>query len=339
MKLFVFASAAVGAVYLSLGAQAEIVDCRTIADNGKRLMCYDTLNADAPMPALNVAKPKATTIVADKAIQANKAAPDLSGFYFGATFGFGSSTEVDKFRPEIPKTTYYGANDTFRANSPTLGITAGYNAFSGASLFGLQLDISGDTSSKKWSYDDPVEVYNMPQKSGSSYGWEHGKPIGSIDLSEIEGGALQSALSHHYKYREQVSPTISARFGHQFDSVLLYGRIGAGIARIKETYTYDNTKSVYCGSVTKETHYTSPKSTESWNVACNNPYNGDSYSSSRTLTRPTATIAIGAEYHFDRYFTRLEGEMRHVFLDRKLNFSTSTGLTHYKFVTGIGLKF
>lgn len=342
MKLFVFASATAGAVCLSFGAQAETVDCRSIADNGKRLMCYDTLNADThgsvskASPEIN---PKAVTIAAAKSTQAKTPAPNLSGFYFGATFAFGSSTEATIIRPEQRYHTYYGADDVFKANSPTIGVTAGYNAFSGASLFGIQIDVEGDLRAKKWSYDDFVNETSLPHKRSWSSGWEHGQLVGSTMTHEEDGGRIHSESVQRYKYKEQISPTLSARVGHQFDNILLYGRFGAGLTRIKETRTYDDTRSTYCSTSTIESRYPTSISAEEWMIACNNPYNGGSYSSTRTITRPTATIAIGAEYHFDRYFTRLEGEMKHIFLDRKLNFSTNTGLTQYKIVTGIGLRF
>ena len=328
-------SLAAGAAFYSFGANAETVDCRTIADIGKRLMCYDQLNEQESSKT-------AHTVAPAPVARPVKSSSDLSGFYVGATFGFGSSTDIEHRVSTSGYPNYYGYTnfDSFRANAPTIGVTGGYNAFAGSSLFGIQLDITGDVIDKKRSYDHYAYSSDLPRYSGSGWSsWPHGKPVGSVDHYEYSGGVKASAASSFYRYREQIAPTISARFGHQFDNMLLYGRVGVGVARIKETFGYDDSKSVYCGSTTYENRYITDYETEQWAIACNNSYNGDITTSSRTITRPTATFAIGGEYHFDQYFVRLEGEMKHTFLDRKLNFSADTGLTQYKITTGIGIRF
>lgn len=317
---------------LGVAESKSLGECRSISNKTERLDCYDRI-VDAPVEHVNLGGEASSALPKQK---------DLSGFYLGATFGFGSSSKIDRadygYVNGIPNG--YSDFDLFRANSPTIGITGGYNAFSGNTLFGLQVDITGDLTEKKRSFDHQEYSYEFPRQGG--WGWSsspHGKPVGSADTFEYAGGTQKSAGSSFYRYSEQIAPTLSLRFGQQFDSWIVYGRVGAGLSRIKETFGYDDSKSVLCGSTTTETRYTWPNTTEYWTTACNNPYNGSITSSSRTVTRPTATLALGSEYHFDRYFTRLEGEMRHTFLDEKLDFSPANGVTQYKVSTGIGIRF
>lgn len=326
MKRLGIAALVIGAPVAAASA-ATIDECRTITNKMARLDCYDNLSSGPSSIGVEVTK---TT---------PRAAPerkDLSGFYIGGTLGFGSSSKIDT--PSYNYRQGYSDFESFRANSPTMGVSVGYNAFSGSTLFGLQLDVTGDLSSEKQSYNHPTYTLDYANQFGWSSGY-HGQRPGTVFEYENTNVTKHSEATSFYKYQGKIAPTLSVRFGQQFDSFLVYGRVGAGISRIKETFGYDNTKSVYCGTTTNEIRYISETYAEYWTTGCNDQYNGTITSSSRTITRPTATLAVGAEYHFDRYFTRLEGEMRHTFLDEKLDFSPSNGLTQYKVNTGIGIRF
>ena len=325
-----------GIVALMLGASVgaaeskSMGECRTISNKAERLDCYDRI-ADAPLQTATVVGEVNATTPKQR---------DLSGFYLGALVGFGGSSKIDRPSYEYGYGYSHRDFDGFRANSPTIGITGGYNSFSGNTLFGVQLDITGDLTEKKRSFDHQEYSYDFPRAGGWGWSsWPHGKPVGSVDTFENSGGVKKSAARSFYRFQEKIAPTVSVRFGHQIDNFLIYGRVGAGLSRIKETFGRDDSNSIYCSSTTMETSYTSPYAYEGRYAACNNPYNGSITSTSRTVTRPTATLAVGSEYHFDRYFTRLEGEMRHTFLDEQLDFSPSNGLTQYKVTTGIGIRF
>lgn len=325
-----------GIVALLLGASVgaaeskSLGECRDISNKAERLDCYDRIT-DAPVQ---------TTALDGEVSATTPKQMDLSGFYLGATVGLGSSSKIDRADYGYVNgiSNGYSDFDAFRANSPTVGASVGYNAFSGSTLFGIQLDVTGDLASEKQSYSHPTYTLDYENQFGWSSGY-HGQRPATIVEYENTGVTKRSEASSFYKYQEKIAPTLSFRFGHQLDNLVVYGRVGGGIARIKETFGYDNTKSVYCGTTTNEIRYITETYAEYWTTACNNPYNGSITSTSRTVTRPTATLALGSEYHFDRYFTRLEGEIRHTFLDEKLDFSPSSGLTQYKVTTGIGIRF
>lgn len=321
-----------GIVALLLGASVgaaeskSLGECRSISNKADRLDCYDRI-ADAPVQTASVVGEVSTTAPKQR---------DLSGFYLGATVGLGSSSKIE--RDANDRSLIFPNGEEFRANSPTVGVTGGYNAVSGNTLFGVQLDITGDLTEKKRSESSPEYSYEFPRQNGWSR-WSHGRPIGTVEAYEYPTGTQLYAGRSFYNYKEQIAPTISIRIGRQYDNLLVYGRVGTGLARIKETFGYDDSKSVYCSSTLSETRYITADTAEYWTTACNNPYSGSITSTSRNITRPTATLAVGSEYHFDRYFTRLEGEMRHTFLDEQLDFSPSNGLTQYKVTTGIGIRF
>lgn len=255
---------------------------------------------------------------------------DISGFYLGGTLLKGTSSSIQTWEnngldPEI---------DDFRPNSPQVGAFGGYNFIDGSTLFGLEFDVRTDTTKEK--QDANLSKYEAiyPQQ----YGYGSGG-LGHSFYSSYEGGLSRSDRRQSYSYEETFSPTLSARVGHQINNVLLFARAGAGGALISEKITDDDSGSVYCGQTQTFTAYDQFGNFKNYMVGCSNPYAGKVQVKERDSFRPTATLALGAEYHFEKMFARVEGELRHIFLDDKLLLSPSDGATRYAISTSIGFRF
>lgn len=115
--------------------------------------------------------------------------------------------------------------------------------------------------------------------------------------------------NHEHTIQEIASPTFSVRIGRQFDSFLVYAGIGAGASYLKEDMSSD--------------------------------YHGDMPNTylKKSGWSPTISASIGAEYHFDRYFTRVDGQIRHLYLGRKMLLSGYDEITRYEATASVGIRF
>jgi opacity protein-like surface antigen len=257
----------------------------------------------------------------------------LSGFYFGGSTLVGTGSDI-----EGGQDIWRRSEEGFDPNKFQLGAFAGYNVMYGSLLLGAELDVRASTdNSTVGTQSDRIEtVYPAFSQSSSGSFQDAGRPP---VLGTMEGGQQVYDFKTSYEYKETVAPTLSVRVGHQFNDFLLYGRIGAGIALIEESFAEDDTGSVYCTQETTRQDFTQSGSYTIHRTGCLNPYSGARKVKTEDSIKPTATLAVGAEYNFDRVFVRGEGEMRHMFLDDKLMFSPSDGATRYAISTSIGLRF
>lgn len=262
---------------------------------------------------------------------------DFSGFYVGGTALFGSSTRIQGgedgwLRHRIPDI------EDFRPKPAQLGGFGGYNIVDGKMMYGFELDFRSDLARARRNSTNPIYEKHYPQ----AYVWGSGGggPAGGGSLYYMfDGGISKQDYKERYEYQETFAPTASFRIGRQIDNVLLYARLGAGGSLISEKFTSDDTSSTYCTNETSRYDWTPTGQFTGYITGCLNPYAGKKDTKSKSTFLPTATFAIGAEYHFDSVFTRLEGELRHTFLNENLMFSPSDGATRYAISASIGYRF
>ncbi|MDM9644456.1 outer membrane beta-barrel protein [Rhizobium sp. S163] len=116
-----------------------------------------------------------------------------------------------------------------------------------------------------------------------------------------ESQSTSGAIHWRSTYQETFAPTLSFRAGAKVDRFLLYGRAGLGTSRIK-----------WVGE--EKTPFYEERETDH-------------------LSGIALSGALGAEYNLDRFFVRLEGEVRRLQLDG------DTNITEYQANTAIGVRF
>lgn len=289
-------------------AHAGVAECRRINDDAARLKCYDKVSLSSAEDQLSAPLIK-------------------SGWYVGASIG-GSATQ-----------SINGPVGDLNFPSGFAGGVVGYNAFHGPILTGIELDVRSALQRNSQGFEYGLWEAEFPTQVGWSEGWAHGRTPGTVERSLQAGGAAKSDQRFSYTISEKYSPTLSARMGYAHDNWLFYARLGGGGALIKETTTMDDSRSIYCTQTAVDTHFPSERRTETYHVGCVNPYAGDVAKESKSTWVPTTTLAAGVEYHFDNYFVRGEAEVRHTFINNRLSFSESDGVTNYQFGTTLGVKF
>lgn len=314
LKLFL--ATAVAALVTSGAGASSFSACRGIADDTARLDCYDRI-ATTGQPS-----PIALATNSDQ----------FSGFYAGVSGHFGGA---DKNLYE--RDWHYG-DHSFRLNASSIGAFAGYNQSIGNIVLGVEAAIRGDTSGREAYRYDSEYTASFPQFSFLQYGGINPWP-GSGTRYENRGPLLMaSSYSATTSIREQVAPMISARAGYGFGNAIFYGRggIGASYMSSKTTMTASITS---CTDTIMQIDY-APSWQQGTYIECLDPETtSDSSSVEHTRLAPTFAAAIGAEYHHDRYFGRIEAEARYIHWGNTFLPSGDSGTMRYQVGFGAGIKF
>lgn len=259
---------------------------------------------------------------------------DVSGWYAG---GFLSLDSVASITSEC--TTYFCSSDFSKSDRSPIsgGAFVGRNFYIDGTVIGVEAAVG--FSPKATSEPNGRETFkaDYTQSWGSHFGWY--EPPGTVKYFEYEGGVDRLSKKLSYSYQNRATPTISARMGKQIGEWLLFGKVGAGVAFIKETVTQDDSESVYCSSVRDRYVWREGSRFESYRDACINPYSGAVTKETNTFVAPVGVFGAGVEKHFARSFVRLEGEIQHVFSKGRFELIGDEDLTTVSAKIGFGVRF
>lgn len=270
--------------------------------------------------------------------------PDISGPYIGASLSWSEGwTATDYVNPWSE--TYYGyelGNHPQRTETVdwwSAGALAGYNwSTSDGGVIGLEARIGrgfSDTSTSTRQSGGYGLITGLFTRGWAS-NWTGGR------VTEIDPNAIQYPVFYDMRstitVQELATPDLSIRLGRQIGNVLLFTKVGAGAAFIKETRTLDDSGSTYCHGIMRTERYETGV-VEQYLDGCSLLKSGFVGATSSTKIYPVLIGGFGAEIHFDRYFLRGEAEYRAVLND---DFDGSIGAdigAHIRATTAIGLRF
>jgi hypothetical protein len=154
------------------------------------------------------------------------------------------------------------------------GVAAGgYNMTFGPALVGIELD--GRWGNERFAKDD-----------------------GSV--ANTNGFAPAGRISYGYSFANQAGVHLSGRLGAVFGETLVFGKVGAGASRVKDTFAADQTTATRCASISL-----------AGTVSCVGPTVGGAGSFAQTRWVPSLLIGVGAERNLGVFFVRggVEAEM------------------------------
>lgn len=314
-----FLATAVAALVTSGAGASSLSACRGIADDNARLDCYDRIG----------------TTEKNSLVAITTNSDQFSGFYAGVSGHFGGA---DKNLYE--RDWYYG-DWTFMLNSPSVGAFAGYNQAVGNMVLGVEASLRGDTHRKAFgeiTYRSGWSNYYTPEFSTAlSDLMNSGKTgVARVPLSAYDSGQMTTSW---YDIKEQANPMISARVGVMAGPTLLYGRGGIGASYVEGRFHYRRNET-FCDAGYIDVNY-SPSSAWYNSPTCTNSREVEGETNTLEFSRlaPTFAAAIGAEYHHDRYFGRIEAEARYIHWGNTFLPSGDSGTMRYQVGIGAGIKF
>lgn len=258
-------------------ANADFARCRAMSNDAARLACYDAL----PDDRTEMIKFSHSMAESDQVL-------DLSGWYAGIGGGVGLADRLDS-----------GGFSTANT-SPEIDIFAGINATHGNVVFGLEGAISARTTSSETNRSseiiDHIETQTQWDNIGALFEYINSNPAVSIDRKITTD------------YRETGSPTLAARIGVQKGNALFYAKAGGGISVLDVVKTTDDTGSRFCNDFEVLIIQDGALLAN-----CASTVPGSVLTKRSTEIVGKAIGGIGVEYHLDKIFTRLEGEISHLF--------------------------
>lgn len=259
---------------------------------------------------------------------------DVSGWYAGGFLSLDSAASITS-----ECTTYSCSSDFSKSDrSPASGgAFVGRNFYIDGTLIGVEAAVG--FSPKATSDPNGREIFS--RNYDEPFAWQSGwyQPPGTVRYYENEGGTERYSRKLSYSYQNRATPTISARMGKQIGDWLLFGKVGAGVAFIKETITQDDSDSVYCGRTRQRQVWEAGAHSKTYYDACINPYSGAVTKETNTFVAPVGVFGAGVEKHFARSFVRLEGEIQHVFSKGRFELIGDEDLTTVSAKIGFGVRF
>lgn len=259
---------------------------------------------------------------------------DVSGWYAGGFLSLDGGASITS-----ECIAHFCSSDFSESTRSPLsgGAFVGRNFYIDGTVVGVEAAVG--FSPKATSEPNGRETYaaDYTQPWGWHWGWY--EPPGTVKYYEYEGGVERISRKLSYSYQNRATPTISARMGKQIGDWLLFGKVGAGVAFIKETITQDDSNSVYCGRMRQRQVWEAGAHSKTYFDACINPYNGAVTKETNTFIAPVGVFGAGVEKHFARSFVRLEGEIQHVFSKGRFELIGDEDLTTVSAKIGFGIRF